>query len=411
MVTAFLLIDAILLVTWGALAPFYTSIQVIYKTENVFADTVMVEQAVRCNCNYFIHLLIGLCCYKGILLLIGIFLAWQTKNAKIQVQNEAKQVAVAIYNVFAVSIIGIICVSVLLRTTRHQALYVIVALCILICTTYTLLLVFVPKVSCVYINFIKYIYFYILSIVRKHFFAFFAFVSRVRKRVIAYSKKTCLFLIQSKQIRSILYPENDKAHQNTSGMRNEIYLRHSQRQYTRSPHRPNREMSELSSTFSTGTLNTQLSVDSITPASGNKDNTNTHIALQDTLSGGSVVSYPTNFLATSNASTTPIFANIRATQDFVDAPIESIESKKSSPLNELKNEENRDRQERDSGLGDESPRIEHIILKFGDVTQGMDIIKVEEENEDGNFCGNSHVESESNTPTSSAGMLGDEDSI
>lgn len=147
MVAAFLLIDAILLITWGAMAPFYTSIQVIYKTENVFSDTVKIEQVVRCNCTNFIQLLIGLCCYKGILLLIGIFLAWQTKNAKIQVQNEAKQVAVAIYNVFAVSIIGIICVSVLLRTTRHQALYVIVALCILICTTYTLLLVFVPKVN------------------------------------------------------------------------------------------------------------------------------------------------------------------------------------------------------------------------------------------------------------------------
>lgn len=194
-------------------------------------------------------------------------------------------------------------------------------------------------------------------------------------------------------------------------MKNEIYLRHSQRQYSRSPHRPNREMSELSSTFSTGTLNTQLSVDS-TLAAGDKDNNppNTHAALQDTLSGGSVVSYPANFLATSNASTAPIFANIRATQDLivedtlVDAPIEDIESKKSSPLSQPKNQENT-RRERDSGLGEDSPHIEHITLKFGDVTQGMDH-KVEVNS----LSENSHTESESNTPTSSAGMLDDEDS-
>ena len=147
MVGAFLLIDIVLLISWGFMAPFHASLQVIYTNENFFADTVKTGQVVRCNCQYFIQLLIGICCYKGVLLLIGIFLAWQLKSTKIQVQNEAKQIAIAIYNVFAVSIIGVICVSVLLNTKLHQALYAIVAICILICTTFTLLLVFVPKVS------------------------------------------------------------------------------------------------------------------------------------------------------------------------------------------------------------------------------------------------------------------------
>ena len=147
MVGSFVFIDVIILITWRIVAPFFISIQDVYITENLFADEIEIEQAVRCDCHYFQQLLIGLCCYKGLLLIFGIFLAWQTKNVKMDGHNEAKQVAIAIYNVFAVSIIGIICVSVLLSSTKHMALYAIVAICIFICTTFTLFVIFIPKVS------------------------------------------------------------------------------------------------------------------------------------------------------------------------------------------------------------------------------------------------------------------------
>lgn len=147
MIGVFLLIDAILLVSWGVWTPFYSEVHNVTQTENLYADVIVVEQIVRCNCNYFTQLLIGVCCYKGVLLVFGIFLAWQTKNARIQVQNESRQIALAIYNVVVVSIIGVICASVLLTTNKHQALYAIVSVCVFICTTFTLLLVFIPKVS------------------------------------------------------------------------------------------------------------------------------------------------------------------------------------------------------------------------------------------------------------------------
>lgn len=147
MVGVFLLIDLVILVTWGFVTPFYTFTQTLHTAENLFADTFTNKEIVRCNCNYFIQLMIGISCYKGILLIIGIFLAWQLKNAKIQVQNGANQIAIAVYNVFAVSIIGIVCASVLLNTMLYQVLFGIVGICILICTTFTLFLVFVPQVN------------------------------------------------------------------------------------------------------------------------------------------------------------------------------------------------------------------------------------------------------------------------
>ena len=117
------------------------------QSENLFDDTIDMEQIVGCSCEYETEFKIGIYCYKGVILIFGLFLAWQTRNANIKAQNDSKETALAIYNVVAVSLVGVICVTVLANTTRHEALYAIVAVCICICTSTTLLLVFVPKVS------------------------------------------------------------------------------------------------------------------------------------------------------------------------------------------------------------------------------------------------------------------------
>ncbi|XP_057314155.1 gamma-aminobutyric acid type B receptor subunit 2-like [Hydractinia symbiolongicarpus] len=143
----FLLFDAIILSTWGIISPFDYETRNVTNKENLFADKIEIEQIVGCSCEYETEFTIGMYCYKGVILIFGIFLAWQTRNAKIKMQNESKQIAMAIYNVVAVSVIGVICVSVLANTTRHHATYAIVAVCICICTTTTLLLVFCPQIS------------------------------------------------------------------------------------------------------------------------------------------------------------------------------------------------------------------------------------------------------------------------
>lgn len=142
----FIFIDSIALINWVEFSPFDYDIRNITQEEDLFADTIEIEQIVGCSCEYETQFTIGMYCYKGVILIFGIFLAWQSRNAKIRMQNESKQIAMAIYNVVAVSVIGVICVSVLANTTRHHATYAIVAVCICICTTTTLLLVFIPKV-------------------------------------------------------------------------------------------------------------------------------------------------------------------------------------------------------------------------------------------------------------------------
>ena len=145
-VCAFLLIDVIIMLVWMKVSPFDYQVKNLTKSNNLFEDTINIEQLVGCTCKYETEFTIGMYCYKGVMLIFGLFLAWQTRNANIKTQNDSKQIAMAIYNVVAVSVIGVICVSVLSNTTRYEASYAIVAVCICICTTTTLLLIFVPKV-------------------------------------------------------------------------------------------------------------------------------------------------------------------------------------------------------------------------------------------------------------------------
>nr|XP_047123780.1 gamma-aminobutyric acid type B receptor subunit 2 isoform X1 [Hydra vulgaris] len=145
-VGSFLLIDIAILVTWRQLSPFMVNIYNITAVENLSDDTIIIEQVVKCTCNFQTEFTIGLYCYKGLLLLFGIFLVWQIKNINNKSDISSKNIGVAIYNVAAVSVTGVICVSILATTTKFDASYIIIAVCICICNTATLLLIFLPKI-------------------------------------------------------------------------------------------------------------------------------------------------------------------------------------------------------------------------------------------------------------------------
>lgn len=148
MVTSLVVGDMILLTCWIATAPFENQVYNLTSASSSkhMENVIEMEQVIRCRCDNQTQFTIGIYCYKGLLLIFGLFLAWQTRNAKLKCKTESKEIAMAIYNVVAVSVIGVICVSVLANTTRQQATFAIISVCIIICTTTTLMLVFLKKV-------------------------------------------------------------------------------------------------------------------------------------------------------------------------------------------------------------------------------------------------------------------------
>ena len=61
-----------------------------------------------------------------------------------------KFVGMAVYNIGVLSVVGVICVTVLYNTGNYTASYVTVTICTVLSTEVTLFLIFVPKVCCFY---------------------------------------------------------------------------------------------------------------------------------------------------------------------------------------------------------------------------------------------------------------------
>lgn len=81
--------------------------------------------------------------YKGLLMIFGAFLAWETRHVSIPALNDSKHVGLSVYNVAIMCICG---AAVALVLVDHQdALFLIIGVFVLFCTTATLWLVFVPK--------------------------------------------------------------------------------------------------------------------------------------------------------------------------------------------------------------------------------------------------------------------------
>lgn len=145
-VLGFITIDVIIIVVWAIVSPYESEEREVSPSEHS-SNIFLKEVFVGCSCKHETKFIIVLYCYKGLLLIFGLFLTWQTRYAKFKIRNESKDIAMAIYNVVATSVIGVICVTILAKTTKHNAMYAVVAASIWLCNTTTLLLTFVPKVS------------------------------------------------------------------------------------------------------------------------------------------------------------------------------------------------------------------------------------------------------------------------
>jgi gamma-aminobutyric acid type B receptor len=77
--------------------------------------------------------------------IFGAFLAWETRHVSIPALNDSKYVGMSVYNVVIMCVMGAAISFVL--SDQQDVSFLIISIFILFCTTGTLCLVFVPKVS------------------------------------------------------------------------------------------------------------------------------------------------------------------------------------------------------------------------------------------------------------------------
>ncbi|XP_058467676.1 gamma-aminobutyric acid type B receptor subunit 2 [Malaya genurostris] len=139
-----LAIDLAIMTTWQIADPFYRETKYIEPSEHpTLEDVIIVQENEYCQSNRMTIFIGVIYAYKGLLLIFGAFLAWETRHVSIPALNDSKHVGLSVYNCVIMCVMGAAIALVL--SDRKDAVFILISLFIIFCTTATLCLVFVPK--------------------------------------------------------------------------------------------------------------------------------------------------------------------------------------------------------------------------------------------------------------------------
>ncbi|XP_072030305.1 gamma-aminobutyric acid type B receptor subunit 2-like [Amphiura filiformis] len=148
MVFVFFCIDVSVLTLWQLIDPLHIEAIDLYERETEILNQQIIPYIEQCTSNKMIYWLVALYGYKGLLLIFGTFLAWETRKVTISALNDSKLIGICVYNTVVLCIVGV-SVSFLISNDT-AALYIFTSCIIIFCATLTLAVLFVPKVVSVY---------------------------------------------------------------------------------------------------------------------------------------------------------------------------------------------------------------------------------------------------------------------
>ncbi|XP_072171332.1 gamma-aminobutyric acid type B receptor subunit 2-like [Diadema setosum] len=145
MVGILLLIDIIVILVWQLIDPLFVKVTVInFKTDPNRPNLIIKTEQHNCDSKHEQYFIWTLFIYKGLLLVFGTFITWQTRNVSIPALNDSRYIGLSVYTVVIFSALGVPLSFLLAENSSYS--YAIIAGLILFCTTLTLSLLFLPKV-------------------------------------------------------------------------------------------------------------------------------------------------------------------------------------------------------------------------------------------------------------------------
>ncbi|XP_060581360.1 gamma-aminobutyric acid type B receptor subunit 2-like [Ruditapes philippinarum] len=140
-----LAIDSIILIPWTIFHPQvmkeFSELDKKIENKNVLHYTVYLH----CNGDYEVYWFGILYIYKGLLLVIGTFLAWETRTVHVAELNDSKFIGACIYNVVVICVFGVPLAHVL--SVQQMTISFVLNSCLIIfCTTICQCIIFIPKI-------------------------------------------------------------------------------------------------------------------------------------------------------------------------------------------------------------------------------------------------------------------------
>ncbi|KAF7398742.1 hypothetical protein HZH66_006639 [Vespula vulgaris] len=139
-----LVIDLGIMTTWQIADPFYRETKQMEPYPHPSSeDIIIIPENEYCQSNRMTVYMGCIYAYKGLLMIFGAFLAWETRHVSIPALNDSKYVGMSVYNVVIMCVTGAAISFVL--ADKQDAMFIMLAVFIIFCSTATLCLVFVPK--------------------------------------------------------------------------------------------------------------------------------------------------------------------------------------------------------------------------------------------------------------------------
>nr|QCI31489.1 gamma-aminobutyric acid type B receptor subunit [Grandidierella japonica] len=145
-VSALVVVDIIVLSVWQGIDPMYRKLETFpfLKPADTDDDVRILPQLEHCDSNHNTIWLGVLYSFKGLLLIFGLFLSYETRSIKLDKINDSRLVGMSIYNVFVLCVIT--APVTLLVSSQQNASFAFSSLAIIFCCFLSMALIFVPKI-------------------------------------------------------------------------------------------------------------------------------------------------------------------------------------------------------------------------------------------------------------------------
>ncbi|XP_045177177.2 gamma-aminobutyric acid type B receptor subunit 2-like [Mercenaria mercenaria] len=144
-VCVLLAIDCIILIPWTLFHPQHLTEYSVLDKKIENKNVIYYNVYLHCKGDYEVYWFGVLYIYKGLLLVLGTFLAWETRTIRVAELNDSKYIAACIYNVVIICVFGVPIAHVLAVEQRTIS-FVLNSCLIIFCTTIVLCIIFVPKI-------------------------------------------------------------------------------------------------------------------------------------------------------------------------------------------------------------------------------------------------------------------------
>ncbi|KAL1434779.1 hypothetical protein MTO96_001675 [Rhipicephalus appendiculatus] len=147
LVCVLVLIDCAIVTLWVTFDPMERIMRnLTMQISKLERDVVYLPQREQCHSEHMAKWLGALYIYKGLLLVVGCYMAWETRNVQIPALNDSQYIGMSVYNAVITSAL-VVALANVISTERYTLTYALVGTLIFVSTTTTLCLLFLPKAS------------------------------------------------------------------------------------------------------------------------------------------------------------------------------------------------------------------------------------------------------------------------